>query len=114
MRVVAAFAFGYFRQTSRIREIEGDKAMDITTKFDIDDRVVITTGTHGYDPDTYGDVLTVDRIQTTHGTRGGHDDGVQYLVKFPSWPAKPHAWIDEDELQSEAEFENANQATFEQ
>lgn len=80
--------------------------MNIETKFDIDDEVVIDTLGHP----KRGETGKVSEIYANVGTKGGHRDGVECLVQFESGH---EFFIRDEDLLTVAEFEEANQQRFE-
>jgi len=89
--------------------------MTIETRFDLDDKVVIAPSNPNFHKDTYDEVGFVNRINTVHGTRGGHGDGTRYLLKFiDPRPGDEMLWIDEEDLMSEGEFEAVRDAAYEE
>lgn len=81
--------------------------MTIETKFDIDEEVVIDTLNHFKRGQPGG---TVQEIYASVGTKGGHSDGVECLVRYSDGC---EFFVNEDDLLTVAEFEEANQERFE-
>lgn len=81
--------------------------MNIETKFDIDDEVVIDSLDHVRRGETGG---TVQEIYVTVGTKGEHGDGIECLVRYEDGC---EYFVNEDDLLTVSEFEEANQQRFE-